>query len=137
MLVFIALIPFVLAMASYVRSYRDLFVPLQEKEPTSWQWKASQPILTSAVSPLVLAAKEGLAAVDILLLIGVSLGALVAFTLISISMARVSYFKTQVPMGVLRWEFRPAITPARLVFAIGLVVIAATAGGTVWVGQSI
>jgi hypothetical protein len=133
----IAIVPFIIALIAYIRSYVDLFEPLQVLEPASWLWKANQPILTSTVSPLVLASNANASKDDLQLLLGVTLILIVAFLLIFGIMTRAVYFRMQVPVGFGSWEPSEKMTPARLMFTGGSSVIVLAAVSTLYVGESI
>jgi uncharacterized integral membrane protein len=132
----IATVPYLLSLVLYIRTYRDMFVPLQREEPSGWLWKANQVIITSSVTPLVLLARPGIPSNYVQWLIGVALLSVLLYVIVMASMVRASYFRTQLPLATGRWEM-PSLTPARVMLIVGCLVIAGCAAVTVWVGLSI
>jgi hypothetical protein len=134
----IAAIPYLVAFISYTASYRDLFEPLQTKLPYQWVWKASQSIFVVAFSPLVLAASgRSISAESLIALAIVTAITLLLYFIYWTVLSRRLYFRMQVPTG--KGAFQPSekMTPARITYVAGVLIIAFCAVGTLYVGSQI
>lgn len=138
MTVAIATFPYLIALMTYWSSYMDLFEPLQASTPRHWPWKSTQAVLTSALSPLILAAsKKGLNSQDLTYLLCSTAVVVFVFIIMFVILGRKTYFRMQVPLGIGRFQVSEKVTPARVIFVFGTCTIALAAAATMYVGQRI
>ncbi len=128
----LALAPYLAGLALYIASYRDLYEPLAPEEPRLWLWKTLAPVLTSALTPLVVAGSRDTTGPQLRELLSASVASILFVVVAFATLAPAAYFKMQVPLGLRRWEV-PGVTPARILLALGSVSIASCAGVTLHV----
>lgn len=147
--VLLGVLPYVAGVLAYWTVYRGLFREYLDKPPWGWPWRLVQPLFISSLTPLLLAATPNASdkIPELLTLSGSSLMA--GVILMSVLMAAESgeqdegevrprgrfFFSLRnfIPFG--RWYVH-GLTWARLIFLLGITVIAVNAGFALWVAQT-
>lgn len=103
---FLALVPYVVAIVLYWQMASDLFADAKKRAPGSWNWRLLSPVLLGGLTPLALAAREDITSGQRVLLITVSVFAIV-YTILGMSLlrGRQRFFDIQTPVAVAGHKF--------------------------------
>lgn len=106
MFVLLAALPYIAAIALYVMTAKDLVRDAEGEVPSNWNWKLVAPVVVGALTPLALAASDGVSTADRGVLLSVT-GLAIVFGIVAMTAMRGQYafFRLQRPVSLGRVKF--------------------------------